>query len=149
MIQMTDEMSDLVNNNLEYNSPCLLGTVDPEGGPHIGFRGSMMVFDGEHLAYWERTMRGEATYVMSNPRVIVMLRNRERRLGWKFYGTATVLREGPIRQEVMERTVASELDRDPERKGAAVLIKVDLITNIGGAPLQVREGAEWPKDLHG
>ena len=58
MIAMTDEMRDLVDNAMEYGTPCIVGTVDPEGGPHVGFRGSVMVFDDEHLAWWERTMRG-------------------------------------------------------------------------------------------
>lgn len=149
MIKMTDEMRDLVDKALDYGAPCMLGTVDPDGGPHIGFRGSMMVFDDEHLAYWERTLRGEASYVANNPKVVVMQRNREKKLGWKFYGTATIIRDGPVRLQVMERTPKVELERDPERKGSAVLIKVDLITNIGGAPLQKRDGAPWPRNLHG
>jgi hypothetical protein len=38
----------------------------------------------------------------------------------------------------MARTVPAELEKDPERKGAAVLIKLDKITNMGGQALQSR-----------
>ncbi len=140
MIAMTDEMRDLVDNAMEYRTPCIVGTVDPEGGPHVGFRGSVMVFDDEHLAWWERTMRGEASYLQSNPKVVVLLRNPEKRVGWKFYGSAVFYRDGPLREQVMARTPQVELDRDAERKGFAVLIKVDLITTLGGQSIQERDG---------
>jgi hypothetical protein len=38
----------------------------------------------------------------------------------------------------MARTVADELDKDPERKGAAVVIRVDKVSNLGGQVLQSR-----------
>ena len=40
----------------------------------------------------------------------------------------------------MARTPQVELDRDAERKGFAVLIKVDLITTLGGQSIQERDG---------
>src|SRR6266478_5681809 len=33
---------------------CLVATVLPNGFPQVSPRGSTMVFDGEHLALWER-----------------------------------------------------------------------------------------------
>jgi hypothetical protein len=38
----------------------------------------------------------------------------------------------------MSRTVQSELDRDPERQGAAVLVKIDRITELSGNVVQER-----------
>jgi hypothetical protein len=38
----------------------------------------------------------------------------------------------------MHRTVQAELDRDPDRLGAAVLVKIDNITDLGGNVLQER-----------
>jgi hypothetical protein len=34
--------------------------------------------------------------------------------------------------------VAAELEKDPERKGLAVVIRVDKVTNLGGETLQSR-----------
>jgi phage-related protein len=45
---------------------------------------------------------------------------------------------GPVRDQVMARTVKEELDKDPERKGAAVVIRLDKITNMGGQVLSSR-----------
>ena len=36
----------------------------------------------------------------------------------------------------MDRCVQAELDRDPERLGVAVLIKIDKITDLSGEVLQ-------------
>jgi hypothetical protein len=38
----------------------------------------------------------------------------------------------------MARTVPAELEKDPERKGAGVVIRLDKITNMGGQVLQSR-----------
>ncbi len=38
----------------------------------------------------------------------------------------------------MARTVKDEIDKDPERKGLAVIIRVDKVTNLGGQVLQSR-----------
>jgi hypothetical protein len=52
-------------------------------------------------------------------------------LAWKFFGEATVLLEGDLRQQVMDRTIALELDRDPERKGAAIVVRIDKVVQAG------------------
>jgi hypothetical protein len=46
--------------------------------------------------------------------------------------------EGALRDQVMARTVKDELDKDPERKGAAVIIRLDKVTNMAGQVLQSR-----------
>ena len=46
------------------------------------------------------------------------------------------LLRGETREGIMGRTFQPELDRDPERKGVAVLIRVD---KVGGSTAQQRE----------
>jgi len=53
----------------------------------------------------------------------------------RFYGTTTIHRSGPIYDEVWKRLVQPEKDRDPDRKGFAVLIKVDRAEDLDGQPL--------------
>ncbi len=71
MIAINDQMKELVDNALANGSPCILATVSGDGEPDIGYKGSMMVFDPESLAYWERTKRVHLKNVKENPRVIV------------------------------------------------------------------------------
>ena len=138
MISISDQMKELIDNALANGSPCILATVSADGEPDIGYKGSMMVFDNESLAYWERTKRVHMKNVKENPRVIVLFRDAKTKAAWRFHGTATMHESGPIRDQVMARTVKDELDKDPERKGAAVVIRLDKITNMGGQVLQSR-----------
>jgi general stress protein 26 len=138
MIALTDDMRNLVDNALANGCPCVLATVSADGEPDIGYKGSMMVFNNESLAYWERTRRQHLKNVKDNPRVIVLMRDPKSRVNWRFHGMATVHEEGPIRDQVMARTVKDELDKDPERKGAAVVIRVDRVSNLAGQILQTR-----------
>ncbi|MGH7810015.1 MAG: pyridoxamine 5'-phosphate oxidase family protein, partial [Candidatus Binatia bacterium] len=69
MIAISDQMRELVDNALANGSPCILATVSAEGEPDIGFKGSMLVFDNESLAYWERTKRVHMKNVKENPKV--------------------------------------------------------------------------------
>ena len=75
MIAIIDQMKELVDNALANGSPCILATVSGAGEPDIGYKGSMMVFDPESLAYWERTKRVHLKNVKENPRVIVLFRD--------------------------------------------------------------------------
>lgn len=138
MIAIVDQMKELVNNALANGCPCILATVSADGEPDIGFKGSMMVFSDDSLAYWERTRRQHMKNVKENPQVVVLFRDPKSRAAWRFHGKATMHEDGPIREQVMARTVKDELDKDPERKGAAVVIQLDKITNMAGQVLQSR-----------
>ncbi len=138
MIAIIDQMKDLVNNALANGCPCILASVSADGEPDIGYKGSMMVFDDGSLAYWERTKRQHMKNVKENPKVVVLFRDTKSKAAWRFHGKATLHEDGPIREQVMARTVKDELDKDPERKGAAVVISLDKITNMGGQVLQSR-----------
>ena len=138
MIALTDQMREMVNNALANGCPCILATASANGEPDIGFKGSMMVFDAESLAYWERTRRQHLKNVSENPRVVVLYRDPKTKINWRFHGVATVHQEGALRGQVMARVVQPELEKDPERRGAAVVIRVDRVTNLAGEVLQSR-----------
>ncbi len=139
MIELTDEMKELLDTALADRMACLVGTATKDGRPQISPKGSVMVFDKDTLAYWERSLRSALDNVAENPHVVIYYNNSEKRVRWRFYGTATVHKSGPVRDEVMSRTVQAELDRDPERKGVAVVVRVDLINDLSGDVLQQRE----------
>jgi hypothetical protein len=70
---------------------------------------------------------------------VVFYRNPQQRNNWRFHGTATVHESGAIRDAVMERTIQQEMDRDPDRDGVAILVKIDLIDELSGNVLQRRD----------
>jgi uncharacterized protein len=140
MIQLTQQMRDLIDPALAKGTPCLVATASKDGIPNIGYKGSVMVFDDESLAYWERTRQGTQQNVEENPNVMILFRDPASRAAWRFVGKATTHKDGPLRDQVMARTVQAELDRDPERKGYAVIVKVDKVLPVTGqTPMQSRD----------
>ena len=53
----------------------------------------------------------------------------------RFYGTAEIHKSGPAYEEVWRRLVQQEKDRDPNKKGYAVLIKIERAEDLDGLPL--------------
>lgn len=138
MISIADDMKMLIDNALADRMPCLIGTASRDGEPQISIKGSMMVYDAETLAYWERAKRSAFENLSENPRVVVFYRNPRERITWRFHGEATVYESGAVRDEVMGRVVERELERDADRIGVAVLIRVDSITELSGRVIQQR-----------
>jgi general stress protein 26 len=139
MIDLT-EMAAPLSTALADRVVCMVGTASSGGEPNISFKGSMMVWDKDHLAFWERSKKDTLAHLEENPQIVVFYRNPQAQQAWRLYGTAEVMREGPLRDEIMSRTVQAELDRDPDRAGAGILIAVQRVTNGRGDVLQQREG---------
>ncbi len=139
MIDIDDEMRELIDNALDNGTPCILATASPTGEPSVGLRGSMMVFDSDSLAYWERTKRAGLEHIRANPKVVVMYRDPVARKAWKLHGDARTYLDGPVRDQVMAKVVQPELDRDPDKDGVAVVIKLNRIMTLGGQVLQQRD----------
>jgi hypothetical protein len=139
VINLTDDMRQLIDRNLADGVPCILGAASSDGRPQISMKGSVLVFDRQTLAYWERAKRSALDNIGENSQVVIFYRNPEKRINWRVHGTATVYEQGAIRDNVMARTVKEELDRDPERQGMAVLVRVDRITQLNGTVVQQRD----------
>jgi len=99
-----------------------------DGQPDLALKGSLMVWDKDHLAWWERSKRETLAAVATNPRVAVFVRNptRDRRT-LRFYGTARVVDDPEIREQVWIRVRQVEKDTDKEKQGVAVIVRVDRV----------------------
>src|SRR6266849_8243704 len=144
MAKIPSVLHEHINTAFPINV-CLVATVLPNGFAQVSPRGSTMVFDDEHLALWERGKGSTNANLKDGTKVTVFLRKpplRESGLLPKggiarFYGTATIHRSGPANETVWERLVQPEKDRDPEKKGYAVLIKVERAEDLDGKPLEL------------
>jgi pyridoxine/pyridoxamine 5'-phosphate oxidase len=132
------EMAEAVNVALAEGNTCLVGTASADGQPDIAFKGSMMVYDRDHLAFWERSGGETLRNLQANPRAVVLYRSRERRVNWRFFGRVELHPEGELREQIMARVIEGELERDPERIGIGVLIRVDRVLQ-GRDEIQRRE----------
>ena len=147
MIKISQVMRDLLSKALADGTPCLVGTASKEGHPQISPKGSLAVFDEQALCYWERSHRSSQAHIEANARVVVYYRNAARAAenpyrssAIRFQGVARIFRAGPDRERVWHLTNSEERDKDPEKKGVAVLIDVDLIEELSGAVIMKRDG---------
>jgi hypothetical protein len=146
MIKLTNDISGLVNTALADGTPCLVGTVDEQGRPQISPKGSVAVYDEESLCYWERSFRGAFAHIGTNPNVVVYYRNSAHAdeiphpgAAMRFHGTAQIYKEGAERERTWELTVPAEKERDPDRKGVAVLIRLERVEALSGAVIMARD----------
>ena len=124
---------------------CLVGTVLPNGFAQVTPRGSVQVFDDEHLMLWERGRGSTTENMQDGSKVTVYFRDPKLREAGvlpsggvaRFYGIAKIHKTDPIREQVWTKLIQAEKDRDPEKKGFAVLIKVERAEDLGGKPLAI------------
>lgn len=121
----------------------LVGSVQPDGYAQITPRGSAQVYDDDHLSLWERGRGSTNAAMVDGTKLTFFLRSPQLRASGtlpnggvaRFYGTATVHKSGPVYDKVWERLIQPEKDRDPEKKGFAVLVKIERAENLAGQPL--------------
>jgi len=122
---------------------CLVATVLPDGFAQVTPRGSMMVFDDDHLAFWERGRGTTNASLTDGSKITVFFRKPELRVNGilpkggiaRFYGTATLHKSGGIYDEIWNRLITPERERDPEKKGFGVLVKIERAEDLAGVPL--------------
>jgi len=132
MIKFTGEMRERISTAFKDEKFCVWATASKDGVPSISIRGSTYVWDDNHLAFWERSRQSGAEHIEDNPHVVMFYLDYKGKVGWRFYGEATLYKEGEMRKKIMERTIKAELDKDPERKGYGVLIRINRIRRYSG-----------------
>jgi hypothetical protein len=121
LTQFTDAVHDAFYNQ----QPAVIATSNGPD-PDVALKGSFMVWDKDHLAYWERSMNETLAAIRSNPQVAVLVRPKGAP-PVRFYGEAEVVSDAAQREAVYGRVIPEEQGRDPDKKGHAVLIRVDRI----------------------
>ena len=125
---------------------CLLGSVLPNGfAPGDAARGGTMVYDEEHIGLWERGSGSSADAMHDGSKLTIYFRKPSLREEGvlprggiaRFYGTAKIYKSGPVYEEVWRRLVQPEKDRDPDKKGYAVLIAVERAEDLAGEKLNL------------
>jgi hypothetical protein len=127
-------------------NPCLVATVLPDGYAQVTPRGSVLVFDDEHLAIWERGKGTTNAQLKDGTKITVFFRKPALRESGmlpkggivRFYGTAKVHKSGSTYDAVWDKVVQPEKDRDPEKKGWAVVVKLDRVEDLEGLPLNIK-----------
>src|SRR5262245_17844192 len=98
---ISQKIRALIDNAWGDGYPCLLATAGSDG-PNISPKGSMLVYDDDHLAYWERSKKQALANLGTDRHVCVMYSNfKAQRDGMlesgflRFYGIAELYESGP------------------------------------------------------
>ena len=99
-----------------------------DGQPDLALKGTLMVWDKDHLAWWERSKRETLAALRMNPQVAVFVRNptRDRRT-LRFYGEARVVDDPELRERVWARVLQIEKDMDKDKQGVAIIVRIDRV----------------------
>lgn len=156
MSKIPEALHDYINNAFPKNV-CLVGTVLDDGYANISPRGSLQVFDSETLGLWDRGGRASSEALRDGAKLTVYFRdpslsavarggNGLLPVGGiaRFYGTAVLCTEGDAYEQVWNNMVQQERDADPDKKGFAVLIRVERTEDLRGNALP--EDLAVPKD---
>ncbi|MBN9564357.1 MAG: pyridoxamine 5'-phosphate oxidase family protein [Alphaproteobacteria bacterium] len=125
------------------NDVCLVATVLPSGFAQVSPRGSTQVFDDRHFSLWERGKGSTTENLVDGSKVTIYFRKPQLRADGtlpkggiaRFYGIARLHKSGAVYEEVWQRLIQPEKDRDPQKKGFAVLIEVERAEELDGTPL--------------
>ena len=138
---ISDKLATLIRNAWDDGYPLLVATTGALG-PNITPKGSMIVYDGEHLAWWERSKRLALDNLQADPRVCIMYANmKAQRDGvlesgfLRFYGTAVLHESGPVREAIFQKLLPREQTHVGADVGIGVLIKIERAADVRGKPL--------------
>ena len=98
MAKLSSEMRAMFERQLS-----VIATASKDGTPNIGPKGSMHVFDDETLAYSEGTGEKTLRNLQQNPKVAVMVVDREKTDGYQIKGTAELLTSGDFFEQVAKK----------------------------------------------
>ena len=119
---------------------CLVGSCLPDGYAQITPRGSVQVYDDDHISLWERG-RGSTTGNMSDGTKLTIYYNNFALMQEgvlpiagiaRLFGKAAVHKSGPVYDKVWARLIEPEKARDPDKNGFAVLIKIERAEDLLG-----------------
>jgi uncharacterized protein len=138
---LSDTIKSLILSAWDDGYPCLLATSGREG-PNITPKGSMIVFDDEQLAYWERSKRGVLENLGADRRVCVMYANfKAQRDGildsgfLRFFGAAVLHESGPVREAIFAKLLPREQTHAGAEAGIGVLIRIEKAIDVRGKPI--------------
>src|SRR3546814_11992221 len=106
---------------------CLVGTCLPNGFAQISPRGSVQVYDNDHISFWDRGGGSTAAGLIDGSKVSIYFHNPELMTAGvlpaggiaRFYGEAAIPTEEPVVQRSWDRLVTPEKNSHTERNGYA------------------------------
>src|SRR3990172_4853135 len=121
MGKLTDDMKRVVREQrLGY-----VATVCPDGTPNLSPKGTTTVWDDDHLVFADIASPGTVANLRHTPTVEINVVDPMLRKGYRFKGTATVVTEGPLFEDLCAFYERQGVNTAHGRVRSIVLVKVE------------------------
>ena len=114
-----------------------IATVSPDGSPNLSPKGTMLVWDDDHLAFADICSPGTMANLNLNPAIEINLVDPFIRKGYRFKGTAEIHAEGPVLAEFIQRYTGG---KSAAGTGVAGLIQAAVLVRVAWAAPLVSPG---------
>ncbi|MGW0460751.1 hypothetical protein [Streptomyces tendae] len=134
-----DDVQKTINVALAKGLPITVAHTDPTGAPVMSFRGSVQAYSPVELSIWARNADGglAGAAAASGP-VALLYRDAAAKTTLNITGRARLAADDAERARVYEVTPGAEQSKDPDRKGAAIIVDVDRVQGmLEGTPVRV------------
>jgi predicted pyridoxine 5'-phosphate oxidase superfamily flavin-nucleotide-binding protein len=117
---LTEDMRRVVEAELGF-----IATVCPDGTPNLSPKGTIAVWDDDHLVFADLRSPGTVANLRSNPSIEINVVDQLVRKGYRFKGTATVYTNGEVFERGLQFYEARGTVRARERIHSIVIMAVD------------------------
>jgi hypothetical protein len=130
-LKLTLEMKEMIANAIPDNV-MVFAAVSVDGKPLVTFRGSTSAYSDDQLSVWLRHAGGSTEQAIERHPEVVLLYRSKTVPALQFNGRARVTTDPMERNRAYEISNPLEQKQDPERKGTAVIIDLDLVQGVIG-----------------
>lgn len=120
-------LTEKVQNFVRIQRLGYIATVCPDGTPNLSPKGTLTVWDSDHLIFADLRSPGTVKNLQSNPAIEVNVVDEFIRKGYRFKGEAQVLTEGKLYDQILAFYADERVFDAPRRIQAIVLIKVEQV----------------------
>jgi uncharacterized protein len=122
---LTDDMKRVVREQ----SLGFVATVCPDGTPNLSPKGTLSVWDDDHLAFVDLFSPGTMSNLRTNPAVEINVVDHVTRTGYRFKGRGDVHVAGPVFDEILA-FFRLERQMDPRRVKGFAMIEVQHVAPL-------------------
>jgi predicted pyridoxine 5'-phosphate oxidase superfamily flavin-nucleotide-binding protein len=107
---------------------CFAATVTPDGKPNLSPKGTIRVWDDDHLFFLDIASPGTRANHASNPLMEINVVEQLSRRGYRFFGRAELHRDDEVFRQATKRVFAEEGAKYPVE--AVVLLEVERAESL-------------------
>ncbi len=107
-----------------------VASICRDGSPNVSPKGTVSIWDGDHLIFADLDSPGTVANLRRDPRVEVNVVDPILRKGWRFKGTAEVLDSGPRFDRGVRFFEKAKLMDAPRRVRSIILIRVRQVAPL-------------------